>query len=226
MRVFDHPQVEKTHYDFDFYSSERRFLSYYHQVKHVLHFVDKENARKILVAGKGDGVVPKILEAYSDLNNLDLCIKTYDIAKDLSPDYVGDLIHLESKVKEDVDVIVCCQVLEHLPLDEALLVLQQMNRISKFVIMSVPYKSFTIRGTLKIPFVKELEYCVKIPIWKNRKGMVDSRHYWELGYSISVRDFIRKLKSLNFTILSSYILKKDGFKYFIILKTSRENTLD
>lgn len=223
MRPLNNPQVEKSHYTFDTYSSERRYLSYYHQVKNVMHYIDSENAKKILVAGKGDGVVPKILEAYSEMNKLDLEIKTYDFAKDLQPDFLGDLMQIDKIIKEKFDVIICCQVLEHIPLQEAISVLEKMHDISRAVVMSVPYKTITVRGTLKVPILKEFEFCVKIPIWKNKKGMVDSRHYWELGYSISLADFKMKLRSIGYTIKSSYVLKKDGFKYFFVLEAGKKS---
>jgi hypothetical protein len=94
-----------------------------------------------------------------------------------------------------------------------------MREISKFVIISVPYKSITIRGTLKIPLVKEFEFCIKIPFWQNRKGMVDSRHYWEIGFNISLKKFKETLIIMGYSIISSYVLKKDGYKYFIILES-------
>ena len=120
------------------------------------------------------------------------------------------------------DVILCCQVLEHLPIEEAFLVLDQMQQISKHIIMSVPYKTITIRGTIKIPLLKEFEFCIKVPIWHQKRiGMVDTRHYWELGFSKSVSDFKKELNKIGFNIISSYTLKKDGFKYFLILESSK-----
>jgi hypothetical protein len=187
-----------------------------------MYFIDHKNARKILIIGKGDGVVQKILEAYSELGNLNLIIKTFDFAEDLHPDILGDLVQINNLIKEKFDVILCCQVLEHLPINEAFLVLDQMQQISKYVIMSVPYKTITIRGTIKVPLLKEFEFCIKVPIWHQKKiGMVDTRHYWELGFSKSVSDFKKELNKIGFNIISSYTLKKDGFKYFLILESGK-----
>jgi hypothetical protein len=184
-----------------------------------LYLIETKKITKILIAGKGDGVVQKILEAYNDLYNLKLNITTFDFAEDLKPDILGDLIEIDKLVTEQYDVVLCCQVLEHLPLEESLSVLSRMRKFSKFVILSVPYKSITIRGTLKIPLVKEFEFCIKIPYWQNRKGMVDSRHYWEIGFNISLKEFKESLNNMGYNIISSYILKKDGYKYFIVLET-------
>jgi hypothetical protein len=219
MRKINTPQVDKEHYSFRNYSSERRFISYYHQVNNVMRFVEQNGAKTILIAGKGDGIVEKILQTYSDLLGLNLTITTFDFAEDLQPDIIGDLIELEKIITKKFDIILCCQVLEHIPLKESLDILSQMKRVSSFVIISVPYKAFTIRGTLKIPLLKEFEFCLKIPIWDNKSGMVDSRHYWEIGYSISLKGFIAALKSIGYTIVSSYVIKKDGFKCFFLLES-------
>ena len=217
MRKINNPQVDKEHYSFSNYSSERRYISYYHQINNMMQLINGHGAKKILIAGKGDGVVQKILEAYNELLNLDLTIKTFDFAQDLNPDFLGDLVEIEKIVAEKFDIILCCQVLEHIPLEEALSVLSQMKKIARFVIISVPYKAITVRGTLKIPLIKEFEYCIKIPIWDSKTGMVDDRHFWEIGFNISLKKLINKIRGLGYDILSSYVVKKDGFKYFFVL---------
>lgn len=214
-------QVDKSHYLFQTYSSERRFTSYYHQVKHVLGIITEHGGTKILVAGKGDGVVPKILEAYSDLLELGLIIHTYDFAEDLRPTYLGDLVEIEKIVTQKYDIIVCCQVLEHLPYEQAVAVLRSMSKLAKHVVLSLPYKTLTFRGTLKIPVFPELEFCIKIPIIKNTKGMVDERHYWELGASISVANFKKELKALNYEVRQAYTIKKHGNIFFLILNSNK-----
>ena len=211
------PQVDKSHYTFNFYSSERRFVSYYHQVNHILHFVEA-GARKILIVGKGDGVVAKILEAYDALEKYGLTIHSFDIAEDLFPDYLGDLVEIDTIVKEPYDVIVCCQALEHIPLHEALDALTKMRTIAQNFVISVPYKAITVRGCIKFPLIQELEFVIKIPIIKASGEMVDDRHYWELGASISVREFKQQLETIGFDILKAYTLKKHGFIYFLVLQ--------
>ncbi len=210
-------QVDNTHYKFQTYSSERRFISYYHQVKNVFRFIELDGARRILVIGKGDGVVPKILEAYSELFGLDLVIDTFDFAADLNPTYVGDIVEINTIVQEKYDVVVCCQMLEHIPFAQALDAMKHIRNITKFAVISLPYKAFTIRGSLKVPVLPEFDFCIKIPIIR-KKGMVDERHYWELGCSISVSDYKQKLEEVGYTVVDSYILKKHGNHYFLVLK--------
>ena len=222
MREINQPQVNKNHYSFENYSSERRFISYYHQVNNVMKFVENNHASNILIAGKGDGIVQRILETYSNLFKLNLSVKTFDIAEDLDPDILGDLIELRNYVREQYDVILCCQTLEHVMLDEAFQILEQMRFTSRFVIISVPYKAFTIRGCLKVPFIDEFEFLIKIPLWKNKKGMVDSRHYWEIGYSISKRKFKKEIRKIGYGIISDYVIKKDGFKQFFVLESGNQ----
>lgn len=212
-------QVDKSHYVFQAYSSERRYVSYYHQVGNVFEFISKNAAKKILIAGKGDGVVPKILEAYDELLGLDLTIHTYDFAADLKPHYLGDLANIGKTVTEKYDVVVCCQVLEHLPMIEAMDVVAQMRKLSRYVILSLPYKAITVRGSFKMPVLPELDFCLKVPVFKQSGSMVDDRHYWELGCSISVRNFKKEMTNLGYKVLKSYILKKHGNIYFVVLES-------
>lgn len=218
-RAINKPQVSSLHYHFGNYSSERRFISYYHQVDNVLHFVEYSQVKRILIIGKGDGVIPKILEAYSILMNLDLTIHTFDFAEDLNPDYLGDLLELNKIVTEKYDLILCCQVLEHIPQNEALSVVSMMRNISRYVVLSLPYKGLTFGGTFKMPIFHEWEFCIKIPIFKSFGNMVDERHYWELGASISVSKYKKQITELGYKLLNSYTLKKHGFMYFLILES-------
>ncbi len=222
MRNVNSLQVNNLHYSFNNYSSERRYLSYYHQIKNIMFLVETKKATKILIAGKGDGVVQKILEAYDELFNLKLVVKTFDFAEDLHPDILGDLVEINNLITEKYDIILCCQVLEHLPFEESLLVLAHMQKLSRYVILSVPYKAITIRGTLKMPLLQEIEYCLKVPFWQNRKGMVDSRHYWELGFNVTLKKYKETIKKIGYCIISSHILKKDGYKYFFLLESGND----
>ncbi len=218
-RIENQLQVSKDHYFFETYSSERRYISYYHQVKQVLNLVAQHNLKKILITGKGDGVVPKILEAYSELLNLGLTIHTFDFAEYLRPSHLGELIDIDQIVAEKYDIIVSCQILEHIPLKEADQVLTKMKKVSRFVIMSVPYKAITVRGSFKMPVLPELVFCIKVPLIRSSGEMVDERHYWELGATISVKKYKERLKSFGYSILDSYMMKKHGNIYFFIIQS-------
>ena len=220
-RFLNQPQVTKTHYFFETYSSERRFISYYHQVKNVLNIVSKNNSRKILIVGKGDGVVQSILNTYSALLDLDLTIHTFDFAPDLNPDYLGDLLEIDQIISDNYDIILCCQVLEHIPQNEATQVVIKMGKIARHLVISLPYKALTLRGSLKGPILPEFVFCIKIPVVKSFGEMVDERHYWELGATISVRKYKRQLRELGLSILDAYILKKHGNIYFLILESEK-----
>lgn len=149
---------------------------------------------------------------------IDLVIHTFDIAQDLKPDYLGDLLELNEIIMDEYDLILCCQVLEHIPQDDALRVISMMKNTSRFLVLSLPYKALTLRGTLKAPVFPEFEFCIKIPIMRSFGDMVDERHYWELGASISVSKFRQQIKKLGYRILDSYILKKHGNIFFLILE--------
>ncbi|MBM3138611.1 MAG: class I SAM-dependent methyltransferase [Chloroflexi bacterium] len=217
------PQVTKAHYSFQEYSSERKYINYYHQVKNASDLILHSQSKRILVAGKGDGVVPKILEAHNNIHSLGLTIHTFDFAQDLSPDYLGDLTEIDKVVSNDYDLVLCCQVLEHLPFEGALMAVAAMSRITRYLIISLPYKALTFRGSLKVPVLPEFEFCLRIPLVKRGEGMIDERHYWELGATLSVAKYRLHLRDSGFEIINSYIIKKYGANYFFILRSKKSD---
>jgi len=213
------PQVAKTHYSFQEYSSERKYLNYFQQVKNALNIIVQNQAKKILIAGKGDGVVPKILEAHSNLHALGLTIHTFDFARDLAPDYLGDLREIDKIVPNNYDLILCCQVLEHLPFDSAMTALSAMGRVARYLIISLPYKALTFSASIKVPVLPEFTLCLRVPMPKRGSEMVDERHYWELGATLSPVKYAALLREKNFEVLDFYIRKKYGANYFFILRS-------
>jgi hypothetical protein len=112
-------------------------------------------------------------------------IKTFDFAEGLHPDILGDLVQNSKLATENFDVILCCQILEHMRYEESLFVLSRMQEISRYLIISDPYKAITIRGTLKIPLLKEHEFSIKVPIG------AEERQAW------SIPDIIGNLESVS-----------------------------
>lgn len=100
-------QVKSEHYMFKSYVSSERWDSYYYQIRETL---ECENARRVLVIGVGDGIVPSIIKMMNDKIDVD----TFDIDGTLNPNICGDITQLSLKIKQKYDVIVCCQVCEHI----------------------------------------------------------------------------------------------------------------
>lgn len=72
-------------------------------------FAGIENGSKVLTIGSG-GEINNLLYRFAKLNDFD--VTSFDIDPERKPDILGDLCNY--KFDQSFDVIVCCEVLEHL----------------------------------------------------------------------------------------------------------------
>src|SRR5436190_18513593 len=131
-------QVNKEHYSNNKYLQLDRWVSYYYQIESISSLaaeIQKSNKKTaILEIGSGDGTVSTILRK----NGYKLT--TMDIAKDLNPDILSGLP--EIPIKTRIDIILCCEVLEHIKYEDVEVSLKNMSKKSNFLVLSVPHKSF------------------------------------------------------------------------------------
>ncbi len=141
--------------------------------------VHNKNVRSILEIGPGNGFVSSFLRSAG------YCVTTFDINKSLDPDVVGNVIDIRKFFTEkSFDLILCAEVLEHLPFDYIEDILRQLKSISrKWVIISLPN---TIRILIdlqvyfKIPYVKPINIAL-YQSFPNR-GVKWDAHSWEVNY--------------------------------------------
>lgn len=205
-------QVEKKHYNFLTYLDKARWNSYYHQIEEVL----KNNSKSVLVIGKGDGIVPNILGEQVEE------IKIFDIAEDLQPDYLGNILEMSNIVDKKFDSILCCQVLEHLPFDKFEQCISELvNVTKKQVIISLPQHNINISLKIKVPLFKEKIYKIQIPRLYKKWNLIKcggGEHYWELnvrGYPIKK---IRKILEKYFILKNEYTINENLYHRFFILE--------
>ncbi len=182
-------QVPKEHYLED-YDDVKRFIAYFYQID----LVRKLKPDRVLEIGVGN----KTVSNYLKQNGIKL--DTCDFDKDLNPDYVADIRDLPFDDK-CYDVVMACEVLEHIPwkdLDKALSELQRTSK--KYVLISIPYSSTGFELILKFPFVRTiikrpfLDLFFRIPF--SFVPIKSRQHHWEMGrknYPIKkIRDAIKK----------------------------------
>lgn len=203
----NNPQVDRSHYDFNKYSSEERFVSYYWQLKEVLIL----NQPSILEIGVGDRVFGSFIK-----NNTTATYTSLDITEDLHPDVVGNVIELPFADKS-FDVVCAFEVLEHLPFDQFDRALSELARVSRsHIVISVPHFGPMISFSLKIPFVPQIRCALKIPFPK--KHMFNGQHYWELGtrgYSVKK---IKKILLKYGGIAHDFVPFGNSYHHFFTLK--------
>jgi hypothetical protein len=163
-------QVDTSHYDFQIYTDLPRWTSYWHQIAETLALMPKT----VLIIGVEDNIVEKILTAQG------VQVYTYDFDKDLHHDFEGDMAEIDAVLcDKQFDVILCCQVLEHLPYDCFEDVLQQLARHADNVIISLPYSAIKYKVELKLPIIKTVKVNIYIHNSLN-KHKFNGVHYWEI----------------------------------------------
>lgn len=204
-------QVNKEHYNKN-YDSLERFISYYCQI----NLVRKTNPEKILEIGIGN----KTVSNYLKLNGLN--ITTCDFDKSLEPDYAADIRDLPFK-DNSYDLVMACEILEHLPWNEFDTALKEIQRVSKkYAIISLPYPGIVFESVLKMPLIgrlfrKKINLFFRIPLFF-KKLKFNGEHYWEIGirgYPISK---IRAMINRRFRILKEVRPELDSYHHFFLLE--------
>jgi SAM-dependent methyltransferase len=200
-------QVPKEHYEFDRYLGFDRWSSYYYQVREITSLAPTS----MLEIGAGDGFLKRFIQGATAIS-----YRSMDIAADLRPDIIGSA---ESIPLRDgaVDVVVACQVLEHLPFDKFEKALRELGRVSRrHVLISLPHYGPKVKLSLKLPRIKEIRFAAKLAF--PQKHVFHGQHYWEMGkqgYSLSkVRGILKTI----FTIEKDFIPFESQYHHFFLLR--------
>lgn len=211
-------QVGTKHYNFDKYVSLKRWDSYYYQIKESLNTKGKE----ILLIGKGDGIVVEILKFYGKN------VTVLDFDKDLKPDIVGSVTKLDELLTKKYDVIVCCQVLEHIPFDEFENIIKQISDYTKEkFILSLPNDHYWWEFGFRVPILDRKRLLIPMRFFWRRKWDMDKygfgEHYWEIDAEKQwkKKKIISILKKY-FNLESAYIVKEHPYHMFFIMNNKKK----
>ncbi|MDR0733165.1 MAG: class I SAM-dependent methyltransferase [Dysgonamonadaceae bacterium] len=201
-------QVEKSHYNFQTYTDLPRWTSYWHQITETLALSPKT----ALIVGIGDDIVGRVLAEQG------VQVYTFDFDKNLHPDFWGDVVEIDTVLRDKrFDVILCCQVLEHLPYDKFEPVLQQLQRHAKNVIISLPYSAIKYKIDVHLPIVKTVKLTIHIHKFFKRHKF-DGQHYWEIGTRGYTKRRIRNSMEKFFTVAKWYVAPYNAYHVFFILE--------
>ena len=187
------------------YDDEKRWISYFHQVKEVLIF----EPESVLIIGKGNGLAAEYLK----LNGIK--VTTLDIDENLKPDVIASVVKMPFKDSE-FDIALCAQVLEHLPYGDFKKSLLEIGRVAKLgAVISLPHFGPAIRFLFKFPFLPEIKFMIKIPYPK--KHIYKGEHYWEIGKREYPAEKIRAdIKKCGFMIENDYVIFENPLHHFFI----------
>jgi len=189
------------------YNDSGRWVSYWYQIREVLEL----NPKNILIVGKGDGLVPLYLKMRG------LNIVTLDSDQSLNPDIKASVLNMPLD-GDSFDVVLCAEVLEHLPYDEFSKALSEIKRVAKFgAILSLPHFGPAIRFLLKLPLLSEVKFLWKLPY--PRQHVFKGEHYWEIGrQGYSLGKIREEIKKSGFLLTKDYVIFENPLHHFFILK--------
>ncbi len=196
----------RQHYLTSQYDSRLQWLSYWEQIEAVCRFLPQKRGR-ILEIGPGNRTVSGYLrkEGYH--------VTTVDADPVLQPDVVADVTTLPNL--GNFDLVLCCQVLEHLPFSEfetALSNLARMLRPGGRLILSLPYSCFYLTwswswfyASIFRPLYQMLGWeplasqtiQLRIP-WFFLRHPSTKAHFWEVGQRGYSKALVRRKLSRYF----------------------------
>jgi hypothetical protein len=196
------------HYNFSSYVALPRWNSYWHQINETMAL----NPENILIVGAGDNIVPKILTEQG------ISVYTFDFDKTLQPDFLGNITDIDSVLQgRRFDVILCCQVLEHLPYDNFENILRKLKQLADYVIISLPYSPLYFEAGINASLIGKHKITVEIHQFFRRLKW-NGEHYWEAGKKGYPKRKI--IKSINriFRIKKQFIAEHNHYHLFFVLQ--------
>jgi len=200
-------QVPREHY-FHQYDDKNRFINYWYQISYCLEL----KPASVLETGVGNKFV------YNYLKTNHFNIKSLDFDPELKPDYTGDI--RDFRPGKEFEMVLCCEVLEHLPLDDLPAALETLSRLSsKYVLISLPQRILPFLFQLKLPKLPVLKVFFHLPRLPRVKFSFDGQHHWELETKGASKKIIfRHFRESGFEIVRSDVYQDDFGHRFILLK--------
>lgn len=166
--------MSRESYFSDLYFSLPQLCSYAHQ----LNFIHSMRPESIIEVGVGNGFVSNFLSRSG------LEVLTADINPALEPDICAPLSDLSGFVDEPKDLVVCCEVLEHMPLEELDANIGHLRKLGRRLFMTLPSskRSWGVASQFSLPKLgfKQLDFTFRFPF---RRQLEDGCHFWEVGYN-------------------------------------------
>lgn len=203
-------QVDKTHYFNLKYDTKERWASYWCQITEVFVL----NPKSVLEIGVGNKTVSDYLK------KLNLEVTTCDFDKSLKPDVVANVVNLPFK-KNSFDVVLCAEVLEHLPFKNFTNALKEIYRVCRLgAVVTLPHFSIThlYLGFKIIPFIPRKELLLKIDLPIKHKFL--GEHYWEIGKrGFSTTKIKNIMQKVGFKIEKTYMpVDSPRHQFFVLMK--------
>jgi hypothetical protein len=198
-------QVKETHYFFNEYVDKKRWASYYSQIKEVV----KVSPRNVLVIGVGDNIVVEILKMQG------IEVYTVDFDETLKPDFTLDVRNID-EISMHFDVILCCQVLEHMPFSDFKPILDKIMVKTDKLILSLPIQHSRPLSFFKIQRAFTSQILFSVPRF-NKNFEYNGEHHWEVNTKGYLKTKISDVIKHDYDICREYIQPDNVYHYFYII---------
>lgn len=195
------------------YLSPSRMSSYGHQYSLAM----KSKGTSLLNIGSGNDLLSQLLSRQGKF------VVDFDLNYSTNPTVCGKLPFLPF-LNSSFDVVLCFQMLEHLPFSLLPICMKEFTRIgTKFVIISLP--DVTYKGYEKL---KHYTYkFLKHPkVWKKyQKSDIDIEHEWEIGAGIvDERTIIQNANVDELALVRHFRNDLNTYHHFFVWKICYKST--
>lgn len=192
------------------YDSKRRFCSYWHQIQEVL----ARNPRHVLEVGVGTRFVSRYLLA------IGIPVVTCDVDPDMRPDFVASITQLPFS-DNAFDIVIACEILEHLPYEESLAALKELHRVtSQWLVMSLPDATPAAAIQFPVPFIKKVKWLFGVPsLFPPIHQITKHGHQWEIGKrNYPLARIKGDVSKAGFTVVKTYRVFENPYHRFFVLE--------
>ena len=202
-------QVDAKHYA-EGYDALYRWVSYWYQLREVRRLAPG----RVLEIGVGNGTVSAALVREG------IAVTTLDFDARLRPDVCADVRRLPFAAKK-FDVVLCAQVLEHLPFDELPALLGEIRRVSRrHAVISLPCSRagfFIVPTFLGAATAPKLAF--RLPLPNRLCRLLFRQHEWEIGrLGFPLRKVRRAIKSAGWRIAREVSPILNTYHHFFVLE--------
>ena len=202
-------QVEAAHYG-EGYDALYRWISYWYQLREVRQLAPES----VLEIGVGNGTVSGRLAADG------IAVTTCDLDARLRPDVCGDVRRLPFADAE-FDLVLCAQVLEHLPFGEFPDLLDEIRRVSRrHAVITLPCSRaglFFVPTFLGAATAPKLALRLPMPNWLGK--LFFRQHEWEIGrLRYPLRTVRRAIRAVGWRIRREVQPLLNTYHYFFVLE--------
>lgn len=214
--------IPPDYYDFEFYVSKERMVTYWHQADEILRI----RPDRILEIGIGNRIVAGIIGAFG------ITTTTADINPALNPDVVTPIAELDRRFEPAAfPFVLCARVLQHLPFEQFEPSLRQLHHVTaKHLLLTLPVETLRVYIRLRITGRSARTFSIPFPLFVKRllqgkrttsdRAGDDARtqNFWKINQSRrTAMPLVKTIISRYFTIERAYQVPEDMSHAFFLL---------